>query len=63
MDIERFTVKAQDGIDRAFKLAVKSGHRHVVPADEAAHHRFLAGTERVIAPILAECRVKVHGVL
>ena len=32
MDIERFTLKAQDAIDRACRLAVKGEHRTVTPA-------------------------------
>src|SRR5947199_10690897 len=32
MLIERFTLKAQDGIERGCQLAMKSGHRYVTPA-------------------------------
>jgi ATP-dependent Clp protease ATP-binding subunit ClpB len=32
MDIEKFNAKAQEAISQAVKLALKSGHRHVVPA-------------------------------
>src|SRR5437660_1214371 len=32
MLIERFTLKAQDGIERGCRLAVKGGHRYVTPA-------------------------------
>src|SRR5437870_3960777 len=32
MLIERFTLTAQDGIERGCRLAVKGGHRYVTPA-------------------------------
>src|SRR5206468_1335547 len=32
VDIERFTLKAQDAIDRSCRLAVKNNHKHVTPA-------------------------------